>query len=87
MGYKVLESQPTPNPNARKLVLDRQISPEPLSFRSADEAKGHPLASSLFAIDGIIAVLLLHDFVTINKSSEARWADITSKAKRVLAKA
>ena len=35
----------------------------------------------------LVAGLLLHDFVTINKSSKARWADITSRAKRALAKA
>ena len=38
-------------------------------------------------LKGVTAVLLLHDFVTLNKSPEARWADITGRAKRILAKA
>jgi hypothetical protein len=87
MGYTVRESQPTPNPNALKLLLDREISNEPLSFRSADAASNHPLAAELMAIKGVTSILLLHDFVTINRSPRARWADITSKAKRILARA
>jgi hypothetical protein len=87
MPYEVREVQPTPNPNALKLLLDREISAEPMSFRSAEAAAGHDVAGRLFEIKGVVAVLLLHDFVTINKSSKARWADITSRAKRALAKA
>ena len=87
MGYVVRESQPTPNPNALKLLLDREISAQPLSFRSAEDAATHPLAAELMAIKGVTSVLILHDFVTINRSPGARWADITSKAKRILAKA
>jgi hypothetical protein len=87
MGYAVRESQPTPNPNALKLLLDREISPEPLSFRSVADAANHPLAAELMAIKGVTSVLMLHDFVTINRSPGTRWADITSKAKRILAKA
>ena len=87
MPFVVREVQPTPNPNAVKLVLDRTVSPEPQSFHSPDAAKGNDLAERLMALKGVTAVLLLHDFVTLNKSSEARWADITARAKRILAKA
>ena len=87
MGFTVRESQQTPNPNALKLLLDAEISANPLSFRSADEAKSNPLAAELMAIKGVTSVLILRDFVTINRSPGTRWADITSKAKRILAKA
>jgi len=87
MPFKVLEVQETPNPNARKLVLDRAIAETPLSFRSSDAAGDHPVAAALFKLNGVTGLLLLHDFVTISKSSDARWADITGKAKRILAKA
>lgn len=85
MPFEVLEVQPTPNPNAKKFVLDRPISGEPVSYRAPDTAAGHEVAGRLMAIKGVSAVLLLHEFVTINKSPKARWADITGKAKRVLA--
>ena len=85
MSYVVREVQSTPNPNAMKWVLDRTISPTPLSFRSAVDADAHPVAKALMALKGVSAVLLLNDFVTINKSPEARWAEIKTKANRILA--
>ena len=87
MGFKVIEIQPTPNPNAVKLVLDSSVSDAPMSFFNASAAKDFPLAMALFAIDGVSSLLLLGDFITINKSPSAQWADITPKARAVLADA
>jgi hypothetical protein len=87
LGYLVKEIQPTPNPNAIKLILNQPISDRPVSFLQASTAVDHPLASKLFAISGVNSILLLGDFITINKSSEVRWADITGKVKKLLAEA
>ena len=84
MAYNVLEAQPTPNPNAIKLVLDRPIAAQPMSFLSPEAGAGHPLAERLFAIKGVASLLFLNDFVTINKSPNAKWADIRDKAVRIL---
>jgi hypothetical protein len=85
MGFKVSEVEPTPNPNAAKFVLDRPISDQPISFFNAPAADGHPLARKLFAIDGVASLLLLGDFITVNKSPEAQWKDVTRRVKQVLA--
>jgi hypothetical protein len=85
MGLKVAEIQPTPNPNALKFVLDRTVWDQPLSFFSADAAREHPLAAKLFAVSGVSSLLLLGDFVTINKRPDANWADIKRAVRRVLA--
>jgi hypothetical protein len=87
MGFSIIEIQPTPNPNAAKYVLDQSVSQQPLSFFNAEAAKSYPLASALFAIEGVSSLLLLGDFITINKSPSAEWADITPKARAVLAAA
>ena len=87
MAFRVEQVQPTPNPNAAKFILDRPISEHPTSFFSAESAEGHTIARRLFAIPGVSSLLLLGDFVTINKSPKAKWADITAKAKKVLADA
>jgi hypothetical protein len=86
MGFKVVEVQPTPNPNAAKFVLDREISERPVSFLTPAEGADHPLASQLFGIQGVASVLLLGDFVTINKSAGAEWKQIADKAKEILQK-
>ncbi len=87
MAFRVREIQPTPNPNAVKLILDRPVSEQSTSFFNAGAAEGHPIASRLFGIAGVSSLLLLGDFITINKSPDARWADITGRAKKVLAEA
>ena len=84
MPYEVLEVQPTPNPNALKFLLDRQIAEHPTSFFNADAAADHAVARRLFAVPGVSSLLLLGDFVTVNKSSEASWADIKAQVRRVL---
>jgi hypothetical protein len=84
MPFKVIDIQPTPNPNAAKFVLDGQIAPQPTSFFNAEQAKRHALASALFAIPGVASVLLLGDFVTVNKRPETKWSAITDQVQRVL---
>lgn len=85
MSFSVVEVQPTPNPNALKFVLDGQIAEQPTSFFDAESAAGHPIASRLFAIPGVSSLLLLGDFVTVNKSADANWPPIRERVKQVLA--
>lgn len=85
MSFEVAEIQPTPNPNALKFVLDRAIAEQPISFFSPEAARAHPLASKLFALPGVASLLLLGDFVTVNKRPDADWAPIKRGVRKVLA--
>ncbi len=85
MGFRVSEVQATPNPNAAKFVLDRMISEQPVSFFNAEAARDHPIASRLFEIPGVSSLLLLGDFVTVNKQADAKWSTIKPQVKKVLA--
>ena len=85
MGFKVSEVQPTPNPNAAKFVLDREVVAQPTSFFNAQQAEGHPLAKKLFAIPGVSSLLLLGDFITVNKRPDVPWKEITDAVEQVLA--
>ena len=86
MGFVVKEIQATPNPNAVKFVLDGEISQSPVSFLNPNEGKDHPLASQLFGIRGVTSVLLLGDFVTINKRPDVKWESITQNVQEILKK-
>ena len=86
MSFRVTEVQQTPNPNALKFLLDRPITEQPMSFFNAGAAEGHLLAQKFFAIAGVSRLLLLGDFVTVNKDPSAKWATITPKVKALLAK-
>jgi hypothetical protein len=87
MPFVVSEVQPTPNPNAAKFILDRAVSEQPTSFFNAGAAKDHPLASKLFDIPGVSSLLLLGDFITVNKQPEADWKEIRRRVQAVLAAA
>jgi hypothetical protein len=85
MSFTVADIQPTPNPNALKFILDRTISAEPASFFKAAEAQNHPIAAKLFAVNGVSSLLLLGDFVTVNKTPDADWAAIKRGVRKALA--
>jgi hypothetical protein len=84
MAYRVIEVQATPNPNALKFVLDRSISEQPTSFFNAEAARNHRLAQRLFAVQGVTSLLLLGDFITINKHQDGDWKKITRECKNLL---
>ena len=84
MAIAVKEIQPTPNPNAVKFVLDRPVAEQPASFFDAGAASGHPIAGKLFAIPGVGSLLLLGDFITVNKQPDAKWPPITKRVQQVL---
>jgi hypothetical protein len=85
MAFRVQEIVPTPNPNAAKFILDKAIAEQPTSFFDAASAADHPVASKLFAIDGVSSLLLLGDFVTVNKTPDAKWSQLNARVKAVLA--
>ena len=83
-SLKVTQVHPTPNPNALKFTLSGTICDTPVSFFTPSAGQVHPVASKLFAIDGVTSVLLLNDFVTVNKAATAKWKEITPAVKKVL---
>ena len=87
MPFVVNEIQPTPNPNALKFVLDRPVADQPTSFFDAAAAGDHPLARKLFQINGVVSLLLLGDFITVNKQPDAKWPEIKKRVQQVLAEA
>lgn len=67
--------QPTPNPNAGKFTVDRKVveGTASKSFYGAAQAAEDPVASALFAIDGVASVFMVDDFVTVTKTPDADW--------------
>lgn len=86
MGLKVCAVQSTPNPNAKKFVLDRCLWPQPLSFKEPGAAAGDSLARQLFGVNGVVGVFLANDFVTVNKRADARWPAIANRVQEILQK-
>ena len=88
MGFTVSEIQPTPNPNRRQVhPRSPRWVEQPTSFFNEEQATDHPLALKLFAIPGVSSLLLLGDFITVNKTPDVPWKAITKAVETVLANA
>jgi NFU1 iron-sulfur cluster scaffold homolog, mitochondrial len=87
MAFQVRAFEPTPNPNALKVVLDRSPTETPKSYRDAAAAAGDPLASALFAIPGVSNVLLHEGWLTVGKDAGAEWKALRPRIERVLREA
>lgn len=76
---------PTPNVNALKFVVLRRLTEgRSRTFRSPEEAVGHPLAAGLFAIPGVVQVFVLNDFVTVTRDPAAGWEEIAGRAEAAI---
>lgn len=75
----------TPNPNAAKFVVGRTLSAEgSRSYFDAEDAADDPLAARLFEVDGVEALLIVDDFVTVTKSEGMEWAELVGDVKWAL---
>lgn len=77
--------QATPNPNSVKFTLDRPvIAAGSASYTSPEAAQASPVAAALFALEGVAAVFMLGNFVTVTKKPEAAWEDLVPSIVAVL---
>lgn len=75
----------TPNPNAAKFVLDRAVPGEgSRSYFEAGDARGDPLAERLFDLEGVRALFMVDDFITVTKDDEAAWPDLVERVETVI---
>jgi len=80
-----IRSEETPNPNARRYLVNRGVQ---------DQAKGRffvsgaqtqePLADALLAVEGITAAMLLPGSVTVTKENGTTWESIEPAALGVI---
>lgn len=69
-----IQTEPTPNPATLKFLPGRQVMPQGTAdFTSAEKAAPSPLATRLFGVDGVTAVFLGADFVTVTKEEGRDW--------------
>lgn len=64
-----MELLDTPNPNAKKIVLDDNNNLNDQSFES-------DISDYLYKIDGVASVFLGPGFITITKSEDIDWESI-----------
>ncbi len=69
-----IQTEETPNPATLKFLPGREVAGSTTAdFPEPESAGRSPLAERLFAIDGITAVFLGADFVTVTKAEDKEW--------------
>lgn len=69
-----IQTEVTPNPATLKFLPGQVVmNAGTANFTTSDEATVSPLATSLFALDGVTGVFLGTDFVTVTKDAERDW--------------
>lgn len=75
----------TPNPNAAKFTLNRPLPlEESRSYFEPEAAEGDPLAEALFDLDGVQALLMVDNFITVTKSDAHGWDDLVEPIREVI---
>jgi len=66
--------QPTPNPNALKFIISKDVKTEgKVSFKSPQDCKDVPLAAALFDLRGVDQIHFFQNVITISKFSFEDW--------------
>jgi NFU1 iron-sulfur cluster scaffold homolog, mitochondrial len=69
-----IETEATPNPATLKFLPGRYVMGSGTAdFASPASAERSPLASSLFALEGVSRVFLGGDFISVTKTDETSW--------------
>jgi hypothetical protein len=77
--------QGTPNPNAAKFVLDRELPGSgSRSYFDPESAAEDALAASLFEIEGVRALLFVENFITVTKRDDAVWESLVEEVKSTI---
>ena len=80
-----LFTEPTPNPNSLKFIVNFSVKEEGRStFRAAEECADIPLAQALFKIRGVDHVHFFQNVITITKFSYEDWSVLESKVAKTI---
>lgn len=69
-----IQTESTPNPATLKFIPGVEVMPSGTAFYTqAAQAADSPLAQAIFRVEGVAAVFLGGDFITVTKNEAAEW--------------
>ncbi len=78
-------TQFTPNPNAMKFILNRDVkTADKVTFRHPEEAAGVPLVEALFELSFVEQVHLFENVITVTKTVDEPWQEAIDTVKSVV---
>ncbi len=84
MDIKIL-TQTTPNPNARKFIVNQTVMNEgKATFSNKQEGEKVTLVRDIFDIAGIEQVHLFDNFITVTKTEENEWLQVEPQIRAII---
>jgi hypothetical protein len=75
-----IRTQSTPNPQALKFIMNRDVKAEgKVSFTSPQSCHHVPLANAIFGLGGVVQVHLYENILTITQDGAMDWAILTPR--------
>ena len=85
MTENKIQFQPTPNPNSMKFVFTKPVVQSGMEmFNNKEEAEKSPAAKKLFEIEGVTAVFMMQNFISVNKVAGGNWGVIVPRIMEIL---
>lgn len=84
--YVNIYTEANPNPNSLKFAANFMLVPDGTDFDFADvtAAQASPLAQAIFELGNIERVFLMSNFVTVTKTADVEWAEISPIVKKTI---
>ena len=77
--------QSTPNPNALKFVLNKQVKTEgKATYKRPIDCIGNHIASLLFALEHVSEVFFFDNYITVTQNGDADWDQLETKVKQII---
>ncbi len=73
---QIIDTQPTPNPNAVKFIVSGTFPAGSHAFMSAAEAEKDTLAKEIFSLGNITSVFYMNNFLTVSKTPSGDWNNL-----------
>lgn len=77
-------AESTPNPNVIKFVTNKLLTTQNIEILSAEDTSGVPIAISLFKFLFIKEVFISENYISITKTSDLDWFEITNELRGFL---
>lgn len=69
-----IQTEDTPNPNTLKFIPGSVVMASGTAFYTSEkDAEASPLATAIFAVQGVAAVFFGRDFITVTKNGDYGW--------------
>ena len=80
MAELTIENRPTHDPNVMKFVAGKTLNPTAaMAFYDAESAQTDDIARRFFEIAGVAGLMVVNDFCSVAKSSDADWDKMTPR--------